>query len=161
MTTSEKLSLELEKVLSGDPWYGSSVYDIIEKVAFEAAYEKPSGAAHNIAAIVLHMVAWTEEVMDRMNGLTPGVPSSGDWPPTGSPEEQKWQNYVNDLKLVNVNLLGLIQNTPEEKWNEPVNDKRENEQGGMTYEEMVYGLIQHHIYHSGQIALLRRITQRI
>jgi uncharacterized damage-inducible protein DinB len=160
MTTSEKLSNELQKVLSGDPWYGNPVYQIIEQVSFEAAFEKPDHAAHNIAEIVLHMVAWTEEVMDRMNGMTAGVPSSGDWPPTGSPTEQKWQNYVNDLKLVNVNLQGLIQNFPEEKWSEPMNDERNRELGsGVSYQELVNGLVQHHIYHSGQIAILRRITQ--
>ncbi len=158
MTTSEKLGHELEKVLSGDPWYGNPVYQIIEQVSFEAAFEKTPGAVHTIAAIVLHMLAWTEEVMDRMNGMTAGVPSSGDWPPTGAPDEQKWQNYVNDLKLVNVNLLGLIQNFPEEKWNEPVNDEKDRELGGgVTYEELVNGLIHHHIYHSGQIAILNRI----
>ena len=158
MTTSEKLQNELLKVLSGDPWYGNPVYQIIEQVTFEAAFEKPSGAAHNIAEIVLHMLAWTEEVMDRINGMTAGVPSSGDWPPTGSLEEQKWRNYVNDLKLVNVNLLKLIQDFPEEKWIEPMNDERNRELGsGVSYEELVNGLIQHHIYHSGQIAILNRI----
>jgi uncharacterized damage-inducible protein DinB len=158
MTTSEKLQHELEKVLSGDPWYGNAVYPIIEQVSFEAAFEKPDHATHNIAEIVLHMLAWTEEVMDRMNGMTAGLPSSGDWPPTGNPDEQKWQNYVDDLKLVNVNLLGLICDFPEEQWNEPVNDERNPELGtGVTYEELVNGLIQHHIYHSGQIAILNRI----
>ena len=158
MTTSEKLSQELQKVLSGDPWYGDQVYKIIEQVSFEAAFEKAQGAAHTIAEIVLHMLAWTEEAMDRMNGMTAGMPSSGDWPPTGAPDEQKWQNYVNDLKLVNVNLLGLIQNFPEEQWIEPMNDERDRELGsGVTYEELVNGLIQHHIYHSGQIAILNRI----
>lgn len=39
MTTSEKLQNELQNILSGDPWYGSSVYSIIEQVNFEAAYE--------------------------------------------------------------------------------------------------------------------------
>ena len=113
MTTSEKLQNELQKVLSGDPWYGDPVYKTLEKVTFEAAFEKPDHAAHNIAEIVLHMLAWTEEVIDRMNGMAAGIPSSGDWPPTGNPEEQKWQRYVNDLKLVNVNLLGVIQDFPE------------------------------------------------
>ena len=162
MTTSEKLSLELQKVLSGDPWYGNPVYQIIEAVSFEAAFEKAAGASHTIAEIVLHMLAWTEEVLDRMNGKEASLPLSGDWPPTGTPDEQKWQNYVNDLKLVNVNLLGLIQNFPEEQWSEPMNDERNRELGnGVTYEELVNGLIQHHIYHSGQIAILRRITQII
>src|ERR1700712_1871374 len=110
MTTSEKLKQELERVLSGSPWYGISIYDTLAKVSFEAAYEKPPGAIYNIAEIVMHMVAWTEEVMDRMNGMTAGVPTSGDWPETGNPGEQKWQSYVEDLKLVNVNLSGIIQN---------------------------------------------------
>ena len=93
-----------------------------------------------------------------MNGMSAGLPSSGDWPPTGNPEEQKWQNYVNDLKLVNVNLLSIIRDFPDEQWNEPINDERNCESGsGVTYEELVNGLIQHHIYHSGQIAILNRV----
>jgi uncharacterized damage-inducible protein DinB len=158
MSISEKLSNELEEVLSGDAWYGSPVYEILEKVSFETAYEKPGGSVHNVAAIVLHMLAWTEEVMDRLNGMAAGVPSSGDWPDPGAPDEQKWQLFVNDFKLVNVNLVHIIQNFPEEQWNEPILDERNREQGtGVSYEALVRGLIQHHIYHSGQIALLVRI----
>ena len=160
MTTPKKLTTQLTQVLSGDPWYGSNVYDILAQISFEAAYEKPPGAIHNIAEIVLHMIAWTEEVMDRMNGMTAGIPTSGDWPETGAPDEQKWQNYVDDLKLVNVNLTGVIQNFPPEQWDEPINDDRNRELGtGVSYEALIEGLIQHHVYHSGQIALLLRITQ--
>ena len=160
MTTPEKLTTQLIQILSGDPWYGSNVYDILAQISFEAAYEKPPGSIHNIAEIVLHMVAWTEEVMDRMNGMTAGIPTSGDWPETGAPDEQKWQNYFDDLKLVNVNLLGVIQNFPPEQWDDPINDERNRELGtGVSYEALIEGLIQHHVYHSGQIALLLRITQ--
>jgi uncharacterized damage-inducible protein DinB len=158
MTTSEKLDHELQNVLSGDPWYGNNVYSIIEQVSFEAAFEKAPGAAHTIAEIVLHMLSWTEEVLDRLNGKEASQPLSGDWPDTGAPDEQKWHNYVNDLKLVNVNLSGVIQNFPEEKWGELMNEEREPGLGtGVTNEELVNGLIQHHVYHSGQIAILNRI----
>jgi len=150
MTTSEKLQQELENVLSGDPWYGEPVYAIIEKVSFEAAYEKAPGASHTIAEIVLHMLSWTEEVLDRLNGKEPSQPLSGDWPDTGAPNEEKWQNYVNDLKLVNVNLLGVISDFPEEQWQGLIND-------GLTCEQLVEGLIQHQVYHAGQIAILNRI----
>lgn len=158
MTISEQLKQELEKVLWGDPWYGPAVYPIIEQVGFEAAFEKPPGAVHTIAGIVLHMLSWTEEVMDRLNGLNAQLPSSGDWPDPGTPDEQKWQTYVNDLKLVNVNLLGVIQNFPEEDWDVPYKDERNTELGtGISFEELVRGLIQHHIYHAGQIALMNRM----
>jgi len=153
------LQHELQNVLSGNPWYGNNVYSIIGNVVFEVAFEKPPGAAHSIAGIILHMLSWTEEVMDRLNGKAASLPLSGDWPETGSPDEQKWQNYVNDLKLVNVNLQRVISEFPEEKWGEPMNDKREPSLGtGVTYEELVNGLIQHHVYHAGQIALLNRIV---
>jgi uncharacterized damage-inducible protein DinB len=158
MTISEELQQNLETVLSGDAWYGSPIYTIIEQVSFEAAYEKPPGSIHSIAEIILHMISWTEEVIDRMNGLYSKVPSSGDWPDPGKPDEQKWQNYVNDLKLVNVNLLGIIQNFPEENWNDKINDTRGGEPV-TTYKELIIGFIQHQVYHAGQISLLIRIIQ--
>lgn len=158
MTTPEKLTIQLHQILSGDPWYGSNTYDILAQISFESAYEKPSGAVHNIAEIVLHMIAWTEEVMDRMNGQTAGLPTSGDWPEIGTPDEQKWQDYKDDLKLVNTNLVGVIQNFPIEQWEELINDERDRELGtGVSYEALIAGLIQHHVYHSGQIAILNRI----
>ncbi|HEX3384397.1 MAG TPA: DinB family protein [Mucilaginibacter sp.] len=159
MTTSEKLQQKLQNVLSGDPWYGNNVYSIIEQVGFEAAFEKPPGAAHTIAGIVLHMLSWTEEVLDRLNGKAPSLPLSGDWPDTGLPDEEKWQNYVNDLKLVNVNLSAAIGNFPEEQWNEQVRGGREPSLGtGVTYKGLISGVIQHYIYHAGQIAILNRIV---
>jgi uncharacterized damage-inducible protein DinB len=158
MNIAEKLAHELTNVLSGNPWYGSSVYEIVEGISFEAAYEKPPGSVHNVAEILLHMIAWTEEIIDRMNGLPSGQPTSGDWPETGKPDEQKWKNYVQDLKLVNVNLIGVIQRFPMEQWSEPINSEKNRELGiEVSYEALINGLIQHHIYHSGQIALLNRI----
>ncbi|MGZ3872203.1 MAG: DinB family protein [Mucilaginibacter sp.] len=156
MTISEKLQQELEKVLYGAAWYGTPIYSIIEQVHFETAYEKPGGSVHTIAGIVLHMLSWTEEVMDRMNGMAAQMPSSGDWPDPGTPDEQKWQNYVNDLKLVNVNLLGVIQHFPEDQWAELINDTRDSEPV-TTYEELINGFIQHQVYHAGQISILNRI----
>ena len=158
MTKSEKLKDGLQRVLEGDAWYGLPVYTIIGQVGFKAAYEKLPGGVHNIAGILLHMLAWTEEVLDRMNGMAAQIPSSGDWPDPGKPDEQKWQNYVNDLKLVNVNLLGAIESFPEEKWSELINDTRGTEPV-TTYEDLVQGFIRHQVYHAGQIALLLRITQ--
>jgi uncharacterized damage-inducible protein DinB len=157
MTTSEKLQQEIEKVLSGEPWYGLSIYEILDRVTFESAYEKPVGAAHNVAAIILHMLSWTEEVMDRLNEKPASAPLSGDWPETGGPNEQKWKLWIDDLKLVNVNLIKTILDFPEEKWSEPIIDERDTGPV-ITYEQLVYGFIQHQVYHAGQIAILNRMV---
>jgi uncharacterized damage-inducible protein DinB len=157
MTTAEKLQQELEKVLSGQPWYGSSIYAILDKVNFESAYKKVTPDAHNIVEIILHMLSWTEEVMDRLNGMTAGTPSSGDWPEPGEPDEQKWKLWIEDLKLANINLIGIIKELPEEQWNTLIDDKRGDEPV-TTHEQLVYGFIQHQIYHAGQIALLVKVN---
>ena len=122
------------------------------------AYEMPPGSVHNIAGILLHMLGWTQEVTERMGGQTAGEPAAGDWPDPGTPDEDKWKQLIADFKLANVTLAGIIQNFPQDKWNTPTNDTRDRELGtGVSYQALIEGLIQHHIYHSGQIALLKRI----
>ena len=156
MSITEQLEQELNKVLSGQPWYGSPIYDILGQVTFETAYEKPAKGVHSIAQIILHMLSWTEEVMDRMNGMTASTPSSGDWPDPGAPDEQKWQLWVEDLKLVNVNLIKIIRDFLDEQWDDKIDDKRGYEP--TTYEELIHGFFQHQIYHAGQIALLVKMV---
>src|ERR1700761_7650872 len=156
MRIAEQLKQEIETVLWGGAWYGPNIYNILEKVTFEQAFEKPPGSVHNIAGILLHMLSWTEEVMDRMNGMEAAMPSSGNFPDPGAPDEQKWQRYVIDFKLVNVNLLGVIQTLPDEQWDEPINDNRENKPK-VTYHGLIKGFIQHQVYHAGQIALMIRL----
>ena len=154
--SSTKLQQKLENALSGQPWYGEPIYTILDRVTFETAYER-QGHAHTIADIVLHMFSWTEEVIDRMNEKPASLPVSGNWPHPGDPDENKWQLWLADFKLVNVNLLKTIQDFPEDKWDEPIIDER-NTEPVTTYKELINGFIQHQIYHAGQIALLTRIT---
>ena len=159
MTTVELLTEKLNKVFSGQPWYGMPIYDIIDGVTFETAFEKPANTAHNIAEILLHMMSWTEETMDRLNEKPASEPVSGDWPATGSPTEEKWQIWKDDLKLLNVNLTKAIRDLPDEKWEHPIIDERSSAPV-TTHTGLIEGFIEHQVYHAGQIALLTRIINR-
>ena len=156
MRTKDQLQQEIEKVFSGASWYGSPIYHIIGNVTFETAFEKPQHHVHSIAEILLHMLSWTQEVSDRMQGSAAGVPKGGDWPDTGGPDEQKWQTWVNDLKLANVNLIGIIQGFPDSNWNNQINDTRGTEPV-TSFKGLIEGFLQHQIYHAGQIAILNKI----
>lgn len=158
MDKSAKLQTQLETVLYGKPWYGTPIYTILESVSFEAAYEKPAGASHNIAEILMHMLAWTEEAISRMGDKPAGEPLRGDWSDSGTPDEAKWLQLIASYKLANVDLTHLISVFPEEKWTEATNDDRAVYTGyGATYEALINGLIQHHVYHAGQISLLNKM----
>jgi uncharacterized damage-inducible protein DinB len=156
---AEKLEASLQQILAHNPWYGPATYNIVEGISFEAAYEKPPGSVHIIAGIMLHMLSWTQEVTARMSGQTAGEPAGGDWPDPGHPDEVRWKHLIADFKLANVTLAGVIQSFDNDKWDTPINDERNSETGaGVTYLALIEGLIQHHIYHSGQIALLKRLV---
>ena len=157
MTTAYRLQHELEKVFVGQPWYGTPISTIITEGNWQAAYHKQEGSVNSIANILLHMTGWTEEVVSRLKGNPAGEPARGDWPQASEPSEQNWHQLVIDLDEANSNLIKTMQVFPDDQWNEPINDVRGSEPV-TSYKELVYGIIQHQIYHAGQIALLNRMN---
>lgn len=156
--STAKLQTQLQNVLHGHAWYGLPIYSIIESVSFEAAYEKLPGAPHSIAEIVMHMLARTEEVIKCMRNEPSGGPMRSDWPDVGEPDEQKWPQLVNYFKIANVELIRLISDFDAADWLKPTHDERDTYSGhALSYETMLAGLIQHHVYHAGQISLLNKM----
>lgn len=148
---SSDLIKELEQVVSGDPWYGSSISKILETVDPSIAFLR-IGNSHSIAEILLHMIAWTEETQSRLEGNEASQPFRGDWPDT---ESYSWLELIGLFLLANEHLVHRIAQMGEPSFSEQVIDIRDPAMGtGVNNEELIRGLIQHHVYHSGQIALL-------
>ena len=148
---SNDLIKELEQVISGDPWYGSSVSKIIEAVDPRIVFFR-IGNSHSIAEILLHMIAWTEETQSRLEGNEASQPFRGDWSDT---ESYSWLELIGLFLLANEHLVHAIAKMDESSLSEQTIDLRDPAMGtGVNNEELIRGLIQHHIYHSGQIALL-------
>lgn len=158
MDKSAKLQTQLETILYRQPWYGTPIYTIVESVSFETAYQKPQNASHNIYEILTHMLAWTEEAINRMQSKPAGQPLRGDWSSSGTPDEKKWLQLISSFKLANVELTQQISAFADERWAEATNDSRGTYTGyGATYEALITGLLQHHVYHAGQISLLNKM----
>lgn len=157
MNRSEKLSIELFNSVFGDPWQGSPVKDIFEKISLEKAFLKPISSAHNIIELTLHLDAWTEEVLSRINGNISAEPSMGDWPTPKNKTEEYWQAVKEKLFADTNKLIAVIKKFPEDKLDEIVGGERNAPLGtGFSFEGLIIGLVQHNAYHSGQIALLKK-----
>jgi uncharacterized damage-inducible protein DinB len=158
MTIANQLQQQLENTFLGKPWYGTPVSVLITQENWVAAFNMPPGVLHSVAHLVLHMTAWTEEVTSRLQGNAAAEPARGDWPDPGAASEQKWHALVIDLDEANSNLVKALQAFSDNKWNDLIDDQRGVFEPKPTYLEMVQGLIEHQIYHAGQIALLNRIN---
>jgi uncharacterized damage-inducible protein DinB len=52
----------------------------------------------------------------------------------------------------------VVRGMTDQKLLQPTNDPRNRELGtGVSYYELLHGIVQHDAYHAGQIAILRRV----
>jgi uncharacterized damage-inducible protein DinB len=159
--TIRELLDDLERAYDGDPWHGSPLMRLISGIDARTAAARPIAGAHSIWELILHMTAWTREVARRLRGATPAVPLEGDWPPVpGAATEDDWAAALSTFGSAHGEVLSALLDCPVERLDARVGNSRDPALGsGQTYAAMVRGLAQHHAYHGGQIALLRRATE--
>lgn len=151
---------ELRRAWDGDPWHGDPVGRILDGVTAEQAAARPLPGAHGVWEIVLHMTAWTREVTRRLRDRVAREPEDGDWPAVpASGGEGEWRAAVEALAGAHAELVAAAAEFPPAELEQVMGDARDRPLGaGVTYAVMLHGLAQHHAYHAGQIALLRRAT---
>jgi uncharacterized damage-inducible protein DinB len=157
MSETLRIVDQLEREHAGDPWHGTPLRDILDGIDAAQAARKPLADGHSIWELVLHVTGWKREVAKRVGGAPAGLPVEGDWPAVGNPTEERWQAALRDLEDAHRGLLAAIQALPEAKLFEPTNDPRNRPLGaGVSHYVLLHGIVQHDVYHSGQIALLKK-----
>jgi uncharacterized damage-inducible protein DinB len=151
---------QFEREFEGDPWHGSPLSSILAGVSHVQAAATPIAGAHSIWELVLHLAAWKNEVRRRLSGAPAAEPQEGDWPKVGETTAERWHAALEHLEVSHRLLISAVRDFPEQDLYIPSHDLRDREQGtGVTYYEMLHGLVQHDVYHSGQIALLRKASR--
>ena len=157
MDETIRIADQLEREHGGDPWHGSPLMHILEGVTHTQAAARPLPGGHSIWELVLHVAAWKNEVRSRLSGAPAGDPREGDWPPVGETTDAAWRQALEHLEVSHRLLVSAVRELPETKLFEPTNDARDRAMGtGVTYYELLHGLVQHDTYHAGQIALLKK-----
>lgn len=148
----------IERVMTGDPWHGPSVAAVLDGITAEMAARPVPGGAHTIWELVLHMTGWAHEVTSRVNGRAAQDPEGGDWPGVGEQSEAHWRTATAALFAAHADLAAAVRRLEAARLQAPVQDFRDNALGaGLSHYLTLHGLVQHTLYHAGQIALLKRI----
>jgi uncharacterized damage-inducible protein DinB len=153
----DALRQDLHQVYDGDPWHGSSITSVLKGIDADSATQRPIPGAHNIWELVLHMAVWTREVASRVRGADAKNPTV-DWPePKVSGGEAAWQTAKEDLAAAQKELERAVDALKPEDLMRWVGDQRDPALGtGLPVGTVIRGLLQHHTYHQGQIAILKR-----
>jgi uncharacterized damage-inducible protein DinB len=141
---------ELKIIHDGDPWHGPSMKEVLSGVSAEQAAAKPLANAHSIWELTLHVAAWEGVMVRRLAGLQMNEPEEGDFPAVTDVSEEAWRRTLNRLDEEHRRLIEAVAKLTDERLSEIVPGK------DYTVEYMLRGLMRHHVYHAGQIALLKK-----
>jgi uncharacterized damage-inducible protein DinB len=150
MREKERLTGQLRRAVEGEAWHGPSVMEILEDVDAAAAAAHPLPDAHSIWELLLHMTAWSMAVRWRLDGESVELSGVYDWPPGGDASEAAWTKAQLAFRAMQTSLLEKIGSMSEAELAATT--------PGQSYsnEFMLDGIIQHHLYHAGQMALLKK-----
>jgi hypothetical protein len=71
----------------------------------------------------------------------------------------QWQRALSGLERAHRDLVAAVRNLPESRLFEPTNDPRSRPLGaGVSYYVLLHGIVQHDVYHAGQIAILKKLS---
>jgi uncharacterized damage-inducible protein DinB len=153
MSEIQRISEQLRRAFEGNAWHGPAVRELLADVTAAGAVARPLPSAHSIWEIVLHMATWERVVRRRLQGETiADLPSDQDWPAIQDTSEAAWHKTIQDLERANHALREEITRVGEEGLAETVPGKEHS-----VY-TMLHGIIQHDLYHAGQVALLKKAS---
>lgn len=150
MTHLEKIGDQLKRAIHGNAWHGPSVLEALNGLSAKQAATRPIKQAHSPWEITLHITAWLRIMVRRFEGEDPEITRELDWPAIAETTEQAWSEAIKDLKKAHKQFQRVIDNTSESE----LYVKLPTQESDLYF--FFHGLIQHCIYHAGQIAILKK-----
>lgn len=130
----------------GDASYGDPAVKILEGVTSESALKKADKNTHNAAELLAHIVGWEDVYLKRAKGdskATIDQNLSFDWKRIDKNEKTTWGNLVSAFEKNHKELISILE---EDKYD------------SQTKEKLLNDIMEHDIYHLGQIALIKKVV---
>lgn len=150
MEEVNRIDDQLKRAFEGHAWHGPSMLEVLADVTAERAAAKPLSGAHSTWEIVLHVTAWHAGVRRRLEGERVELSPEEDWPPVTDTSDTAWRQALAALQQTHTELRSTVSRLADSRLPEKVAGKDHS-----VY-VMLHGLIQHNLYHAGQVALLKK-----
>jgi len=153
MLEPARLADQIRRAFDGDAWHGDSVLELLEGVDAKMAAAHPVKNAHSIWELVLHIAAWDGAALKRTAGTSVELSDLQNFPPVKDASEAAWRNAIEHAKHTHNELAKAVAAFPDSRLQEQVPGKT---QSYYNFFYLFSGIVQHELYHAGQIALLKK-----
>jgi uncharacterized damage-inducible protein DinB len=150
MRETERIREQYERALNGNSWHGDNVWKTLGEVRPEQAFHRVLPDAHTIWELVAHMAFWESQVTRRLR-REPELPEAElNFPRMPAATAENWQLLLEQFRRSNEEFRAALSKVQDSQLDDPLSSPEKS-----VYIE-VHGVIQHHLYHAGQIAILRK-----
>ncbi len=152
---TESIIRNLQNTLEGQPWFGRAVYELLNKIDESKTSVKPNTTEHSLLELLWHMNTWAEFTLAHLENRAADELTAieqNDWR-TINAEKHNWKKGMAQLKSVHEKIIVILKQKEDIFLKEPVPGREFN------FRFMLNGLIQHNIYHAGQIAYIKNLLK--
>jgi hypothetical protein len=141
---------QLQSAYAGEAWHGPSLQELLAGVTAQQALARPIAGAHSIWELTMHIGVWMSAARRRLAGDPAKLTPQEDWPLIDGGSPDAWRQTLDALENEHDQLRAAVCSLAE--------SSLENQASGKNHsvEFMLHGVIQHNLYHAGQIALLKK-----
>ena len=151
------LSKMFRAAAHGKTWHGQSVWETLENISAEEAAAHPIPESHSIWDYLLHIINWREYAVRTLLDDEPYIVdlnTEKDWTTITDFSKEAWEATLELYKKSTDELSEAIKTIDDSKLEEIVREHK------FTFYTLLHGVIQHDIYHSGQIVLLKKMLKK-
>lgn len=147
---TKRIAKLFDDLYHGNPWLDVTLTGTLSTITAEKAAMKPKPEANSIWEITNHLIAWRENVLQRISGKTMTTPPHNYFLPVEDTSETAWKSALEKLE------------TSQKQWKSFLGAMKDDELSGIyqanghTHYEHIHGIIQHDAYHLGQIVLIAK-----
>lgn len=154
MSETARIIAQHRNAFDGDPWHGDPLMTLLAGVPARIASARPIliPGAHTVREIVRHLTFWYDGAVRRLDGHVFEADEIQQWPAGqgDGPDEAAWRQERDDLVRAHRDFLEAVSRLDDAELDRPV--------PGKPYDVyyLLHGLVQHLLYHAGQIAILKK-----
>lgn len=149
-----RIADQLTRAFSGDAWHGPPLSDLLTGVSAAQASNRALVSAHSIWELVIHIDMYTGAAIGAVQGIAmPRWYETGqDWPPLVDLSDNAWKEAKDRLFQHAEQLASEIRGLQDSRLLETVPGREYN------FYHLFHGIVQHSLYHGGQIAILKKVS---
>lgn len=146
---------QLRRAFGGAAWHGPPLRELLDGVTAAQANARPLAMGHTIWELVLHIESYVSAAVEAAEGgVMPKIyQTARDWRVVEDGGEAAWRSAVERLLAGGERLAVAMERFDDERLGEVVPGRE------YSFYHLFHGVVQHSLFHGGQIAMLKRAVQ--